>query len=299
MMSFRSARRSACALSFLTVWLLALTSPAQAESIKAITTNGLLISFDSATPGTLTTQVALTGLAAGETILGIDIRPATGALYGLGSANSLYSIDATTAAATLVANGAFMLNGTSFGFDFNPTTDRIRVTSDLGQNLRLNPDTGAPTIDSPLNGATTRVTGSAYTNNFSGALTTMLYGLDDNANALFLQGNPNGGVLTAVGSLGFDFSESVGFDISGQTGIAYAALSAPTGASSSLFTLNLTTGTATLIGTIGTPGVRVASLAAPVGTAAGDAVPEPTTLVLMTTGLAGAARRWRAACRRR
>ena len=27
-------------------------------------------------------------------------------------------------------------DGTAFGFDFNPTVDRIRVVSDTGQNLR-------------------------------------------------------------------------------------------------------------------------------------------------------------------
>jgi hypothetical protein len=41
------------------------------------------------------------------------------------------------------ASGQFSLNGSSFGFDFNPTVDRIRVQSDADQNLRLNPATGA------------------------------------------------------------------------------------------------------------------------------------------------------------
>jgi hypothetical protein len=36
-----------------------------------------------------------------------------------------------------------VLAGTSFGFDFNPTVDRIRLVSDSGQNLRLNPNSGA------------------------------------------------------------------------------------------------------------------------------------------------------------
>ena len=44
------------------------------------------------------------------------------------------------------------LSGTAFGFDFNPTVDRIRVVSDTGQNLRLNPDTGAvAAVDGALN----------------------------------------------------------------------------------------------------------------------------------------------------
>ena len=35
-----------------------------------------------------------------------------------------------------------MLAGSDFGFDFNPTVDRIRLISDADQNLRLNPMTG-------------------------------------------------------------------------------------------------------------------------------------------------------------
>ena len=34
------------------------------------------------------------------------------------------------------------LNGTGFGFAFDPVADRIRVVSDSEQNLRINPDTG-------------------------------------------------------------------------------------------------------------------------------------------------------------
>ena len=76
--------------------------------------------------------VAITGLVGGETIVGIDRRPANGGLYGVSSANRVYFINSTTGAATQVgADGAFTLNGTSFGFDFNPTVDRIRVTSNV------------------------------------------------------------------------------------------------------------------------------------------------------------------------
>ena len=80
---------------------------------------------------------------------------------------ALYVVSPLTGAATAVG-GPFTpaLSGTVFGFDFNPTVDRIRVVSDTGQNLRLNPDTGAvATADGAINPGTPRIVGSAYTNN--------------------------------------------------------------------------------------------------------------------------------------
>jgi hypothetical protein len=62
--------------------------------------------------------------------------------------------------------------------------------------------------------------------------------------------SPNTGTLLGVGPLGFNTSDLVGFDISRGSAIAYASLTTP-GASSGLFTINLGTGAATLVGAIG------------------------------------------------
>jgi hypothetical protein len=112
-------------------------------TIFAVDTGNLLRHFNAAAPGTILGTVAITGLQPGEVVLGIDFRPATGQLYGLGSTSRVYVINPVTGAASPV-DGAFTpgLTGTDFGFDFNPTVDRIRVVSDNEQNLRLNPDTG-------------------------------------------------------------------------------------------------------------------------------------------------------------
>ena len=265
--------------------------PAQAELLTGLTTTGVLETFDSAAPGTVLTGVAVTGLQAGETLLGIDRRPATGVLYGLGSTSRLYVINSATGAATQVGSaGAFTLTGTAFGFDFNPTVDRIRVTSNTGQNLRLNPNDGTLTATDtglayaavdPNAGATPRIVGSAYTNNFSGAVTTTLFAIDSNLDILATQGgpgvSPNTGQLFTVGALGFDTSDLVGFDISGASGIAFASLTAAGGNGSQLFTIDLNTGAATLVGTIG-GGVPLTGLAS-------AAVPEPGTLILSVLGL--------------
>ena len=34
------------------------------------------------------------------------------------------------------------ITGTNFGFDFNPSVDRVRVVTDTGLNFRINPNTG-------------------------------------------------------------------------------------------------------------------------------------------------------------
>lgn len=232
---------------------------ARAELIYAVTSTNVLISFDSATPGT-TTSVAITGLQSGESILGIDLRPATGQLYGLGSTSRLYTINAATGSATQVGSaGAFTLSGTSFGFDFNPTVDRIRVVSDADQNLRLNPDSGvlsftdtalAYAIGDPNAAANPNDVAAAYTNNFLGSTSTTLYGIDSTLDILVTQNPPNNGVLNTVGSILINTSDQVGFDISGVSGVAYASLTLPSGFSS-LFTVNLATGAATLVGAIG------------------------------------------------
>ena len=296
----KPARALLIAMTSCLAWsgLIAAPDPARAELLTGLTTTGVLETFDSGTPGIVVTAVAVTGLQAGEALLGIDRRPATGELYGLGSTSRLYVINTTTGAATQVGSaGAFTLSGTAFGFDFNPTVDRIRVTSDTGQNLRLNPNNGAlagtdtatdyPASD-PNAAATPRVVGSAYTNNFAGAVTTTLFVIDSNLNILATQGSPGGspispntGQLFTIGALGFDTSDLVGFDVSGLTGTAFASLTAPGAGSSQLFTIDLSTGAGTLVGTIG-GGVSLAGLASPVG-----AVPEPSTLILSLIGLGG------------
>ena len=223
----------------------------KAVTIYGVNTSNQLVRFDSATPGTVTPPLAITGLQPGETILGIDFRPANGGLYALGSTSRLYVVNRTTGVATQVgAAGQFTLSGTEFGFDFNPTVDRIRVVSNTGQNLRLNPDTGGlAATDTPLNPGTPNVTAAAYTNNFAGSTTTTLFVIDTTTDALYTQNPPNAGTLNLVGPLGVDASSVNGFDIAPAGGVAYASLTVS--GTSRLYTINLSTGAATLVGAVG------------------------------------------------
>src|SRR5262245_60496144 len=156
------------------------------STLIALSTNNQLLAFDSSAPGTIQGVLPITGLQAGESVLGIDFRPATGQLYGLGSSNRLYVVNPNSGAATPVGTGTFAvpLNGTAFGFAFDPVADRIRVVSDTGQNMRLNPDTGAVFDSDPNTPGTQpdtplktpgRVVEVAYTNDASSATSTTLY----------------------------------------------------------------------------------------------------------------------------
>lgn len=190
----------------------------------------------------------ITGLQAGEKILGIDMRPATGQLYALGSSNRLYIINMASGAAVAVGLTPFSqgLNGSFFGFDFNPTVDRIRIVSNKGQNLRVHPVTGAVAfVDGGLNPGVPEVDAAAYTNNFAGATTTTLFVLDYNTNKLYTQSPPNDGKLNLVGSLGMDVYKANGFDIGGTSGNAMGIFS--TEDDTYLCSINTSTGSVSII----------------------------------------------------
>jgi hypothetical protein len=240
---------------------------AAGETVYALTTNGQLVSFNAENPCDILSSVRITGLEEDETLLGIDFRPATGQLYGLGSSSRLYVVDTATGVATAIGSGPFSpaLDGSDFGFDFNPTVDRIRIVSDSGQDLRAHPDLGTVvSVDGTLAyaagdanaGATPSVTGAAYLNPDTDPTTgTTLYDIDAGLDVLVTQNPPNSGTLNTIGSLGVRTNHLVGFDI-GTGNVAYAALKITptrgrTCGNSSLVSINLATGAATSLGTIG------------------------------------------------
>ena len=138
--------RSTRILTAAAVTATALAAPSAAsaaEQLAAVTNSNKVLTFASDSPGNLDTAYPLTGLASGEKIVGLDTRPATGQLYGLGKTGRIYVIDAASGATRSVAGPISPLPaGSTYGFNFNPTVDRIRITTDQRQNLRVNPDTG-------------------------------------------------------------------------------------------------------------------------------------------------------------
>lgn len=263
--------------------------------IYGLTTNNELVRFDSATPGTVSTPVAVTGLGASEQLVGIDFRPRTGQLIGSavvnGSANNsvvyTYRINALTGAATLIGQTTAALPGAGevgTGYDFNPTVDRVRFVNANDENARFNPNNGALAGDDTdlTSSGTADIIGAAYDRNTdrqnnagdTDPLPTTLFLINRATGNLARQGgangtpSPNGGVVTDLGSLGVTLSGSAdgGFDIvestdNGGLGTAFAALTTNAN-STGLYTINLTTGAATLVGTIGTGGTQLLGIAA-------------------------------------
>src|SRR5262249_55490416 len=163
----------------------------------------------------------------------------------------VYQINTATGAASII-NSIPSLLGTSFGVDFNPMANALRIVSNTGQNLRITVGgTGVVNSDTALNipgGANPalNVVAAAYTNNFNGTTSTQLFVLQDNAAAgsdlLFLQNPPNDGTLTLPVPLTINVSQLSGFDIT-TTGTDNQAFLSWNGGNQ-FGTLNLTTGQA-------------------------------------------------------
>ncbi|QDU91475.1 hypothetical protein Pla175_49040 [Pirellulimonas nuda] len=279
-----------------------LAGQSSAETIYGLAGAGInqqLVTFDSA--GLAVTNAApISGLTAGlgtVSLQSIDVRPATGELYGLDNNSLLYSINPVSGAATQVG---VQLSPTPTGttstrtIDFNPTVDRIRVLGDSpsNNNLRVNPSTGATLVDGTLAfaagdvnfGTRPFVVGGAYTNSDRDPATgTTLYDIEAGLDILVTQTPANDGTLQTVGPLGLTVSNTgqVSFDISGSTGLAYlvgSQLFGGTISANTLYSVNLATGAATSLGSItGVPSGSVTDIAVAFP---GAPVPEPTSITL-------------------
>ncbi len=266
----------------LAIAALALTATA-AHAVPATGVSGgtTLFSFDTTAPGVVSNVRAVTGLGNGESLYGIDYRPSTGALYGLGTSGAIYVINAFTGTASLSTMVGTPLSGTAFDIAFNPAVDRLRIVSDTGQDLRVTVDNGVLNVDgtisyAPAPGAPTgapSVTAVAYTNQVRGSVAaTALYDLDAANGLLTVQTPPNNGTLTVVGSLGVAGLTS--FDIDGNGNVGYAATS------TALYSVNLATGAVTSPAAFGIANVTDFAI---------TSVPEPVSAALLGAGLAGVA----------
>ncbi|WP_053058093.1 DUF4394 domain-containing protein [Rubrobacter aplysinae] len=261
--------------------LLGATSNAAAQSgygsasggtTYALNTSGELVGFDRSTSSQIDSRVAVSGLAQGESLVGIDFRPATGELYGVGSTSQLYTIDPASGAATAVAPLSVALQGNVFGVDFNPSADALRIVSDTSQNLRVDVETGETTVDGtlayapgdPNAGVSPNVVDGAYANNLPDVENTALYDFDLATGNYVQQDPPNDGVLNTIGPLSPGFTTLTGFDITslGGSDRGFAAIQSAEGQPSVLYSVDVVSGATSQIGTIG-GGEYVSDLAIP------------------------------------
>ena len=250
--------------------------------VVGLTTDGRLVRFDAASPGRTRAIGKVKGLIGDQSLVGVDYRVQDGKLYGVGNAGGIYTLG-DDAGATKVGQLTVALSGTSFGVDFNPAANRLRVVSDTGQNLRHNLDDATATAP-PLAGMTAQ----------DGTLTvppaTTLRCMGSPApptptttstrtppppcststrrpTSSSVQSPANAGALAPTGKLLVDAGPVAGFDIysrgafgTTQGNHGFAAISVL--GRSSFYQVSLLTGRATRIGSF-RPSAQVADIAIP------------------------------------
>jgi hypothetical protein len=246
---------------FSTVKTLAIASALVATSVSATIAHagwiiGLVDGTSIVTIDPATRKVAskadIKGAAA---VLGIDVRPADGMLYGVAADGNIVTIDVKSGQATMKSKlSESWKQGVTTIVDFNPVADRMRLMSSDGMSLRVNVDDGKATVDGSHKykdgdanaGKTPRIVAGAYTNSFKGTQATALYNIDAATGALVTQNPPNDGILNTVGSLGMAVSAPVAFNIvyGNETNSAWLA----TGGA--LYSVDLKTGKTTMAGQI-------------------------------------------------
>lgn len=236
---------------------------AEAATLVGLTADNKLVKIDTAT---MAASAPMT-ISAADKIVGIDQRPADGKLYGLTATGQLVVIDHMSGKAT---PGSMVSEKVALGprpvVDFNPVADRLRVIGADGVSLRINVDTGATTVDKPLNydaadasaAKKPAVAAGAYTNSMKGAKGTELFHVDGGNGALVLQNPPNDGVLKTRGMVGVTGPAEVVMDIAHEgegKNIAYLI------AGTALYTVDLASGKATQVGTIKGLGGKLVDIA--------------------------------------
>lgn len=260
--------------------------PPAKEMIVAVTADNKLIRFNGGQPQRIQSSLALKGLQPGEQVLGIDFRVARNQLYLLASSGQLYRVKLTDASLEPIGAAVGLpASGGQWGFDFNPTVDRIRVVHETGANLRRHPDNGSQVDGNPgldgLQGDGTlmfdagdvnankpvRIGGAGYTYNKQDEKITTNYAIDLAQGLLVTQGtkegvapavSPNTGRLFTIGPLGIR-PQRLQFDISDVNNAAYIAVDEAAG--DAVYRVDLASGKATRVARIGAGGIQLRGMA--------------------------------------
>ena len=245
-------------------------------SAYALTSTGSIISFNTGSPSDITASATVSGLASGETLVQITYHPADGKIYGLTSDQLLCIVDPGSGVATLVSSSAFTddtISSPAIGFD--PVQDQLRVIT-AEYNLRVSA-AGAlvqsatkVAFDSgdTYSGKTPQLAAIVYGNPAVGAGSTTLYALDVTTQSLLRVGDADAGTassadsgdLHTIGSVGVSFTANAGLAIQSGNDTAYAVLQ-QSGSGAALYTIDLGSGAAAEVGSIGDGEQTLISLA--------------------------------------
>ena len=257
----------------------------QAVTLVGITSANQITRIDTANIAAAT-STAITGLAAGDRFVGIDLRPKDNKIYGVTLSNQLYTVNEMTGATSLVAalSSPVVSASLGYGIDFNPVADfgtgaSLRLVSSAGSNFAVNASTGV--VGNLAGSIAAGFSGVSYSNSqplpLAAPASTALYYINSNTDQLMMASSAfNAPTISTVGALGVDVLKANGFELLGN-GMAFAALNVDAGSSlvTGLYNIHLGTGAATLLGQYN-------------GTLSGltvSAVPEPQTYALMLAGL--------------
>jgi len=231
-------------------------SGAQAGTMLGLVEGKWIVTID---PGTRKVVKGV-DIKGGGKLIGIDVRPADGLLYGVTADGSVVTVDPHSGQITPKSKLSETLKaGVVATVDFNPAADRLRIMGSDGTSLRVNVEDGKATVDGSHKfkegdanaGKTPKIIAGAYANAMKGAQSTMLYDIDATTNSLVTQAPPNDGVLNTVGPLGIKLEGAVGFNITtaGDKNEAWLTNGG------NLYAVDLQTGKATMVGKLaGLPG---------------------------------------------
>ena len=224
----------------------------QAATIVALQ-DGSSIAWIDTDQKKVTRTVALDG---GARLVGIDVRPADGKLYGVTPDGAIVTVDAASGKWEKKSQISEKLpSEVTFSVDFNPVADRLRVLTSSGMSLRINVDDGKTIVDGQLKfadgdankGKTPQVTAAGYSNSFAGTKETALYDIDAANGVLVKQAPPNDGILNTIGKLNAALAAPIAFDVwsdgkGGNTGWLLT--------NGQLFSVDLASGATTNLGAV-------------------------------------------------
>jgi hypothetical protein len=245
--------------------------------VYAVDLANRLLLFGTQSPDVINRKVSITGLPELKRIVGIDFRPSTGALYGVGNDSRVYVLDTLTGAATPIGTGPFTpaidVLEVHFGMGFDPKTDQIRLmVAESGANYSVSADDGTATLETsthfkngdPNDGQIAAVAGLGFvplgagpsamlgaTAGGPGPLAGVLLALDADLGVLIEAIDPESGEFVTLGPVDILFDRcaelKVGINPDGTVNVFAVILTA---VGNLAVSLDPTTGKATAVGTV-------------------------------------------------